>query len=224
MLDKTASIKSLKKLFKRLPVVAIDILKETLKTNSRMSIFRRLKEIEYLSSYTHAGRYYTLAYIPRFDKYGLWFYQDVGFSQAGSLKATISHLVDTSPAGLTHNELTHILRVRVHNTLLILVREGSVGRQQLSKTYLYVSTDPDKVVAQLSKRSELAIDTPGEKEDIIDSTVIEVLIETIQAGEVCIAPSVISNRLSVRGVFVSTEQVNQVFAKYGIDTEKKRPG
>jgi len=101
MLDKTTSAKTLNNLFKRLPVVAIDILKKTLKTNSRMSIFRRLNEIGYRSSYTHAGRYYTLSYIPRFDKYGLWFHQGIGFSQVGSLKATISNLVDTSLAGLT---------------------------------------------------------------------------------------------------------------------------
>ena len=98
-----------------------------------MSIFRRLKEIGYLSSYTHAGRYYTLPHIPHFDKFGLWFHQGVGFSQAGSLKATIAILVDASPAGLTHVELTDILRVRVHNTLLALVRETRIGRQKIDK-------------------------------------------------------------------------------------------
>ena len=33
-----------------------------------MTVFRRLCKIDYLSSYTHAGRYYTLYEIARFDE------------------------------------------------------------------------------------------------------------------------------------------------------------
>jgi len=105
MLDKTASTRVLKKLFNRFPVSDLDMLSRTLKTNSRMSIFRRLREIGYFSSYTHAGRYYTLAHIPQFDDYGLWIHQGIGFSRVGTLKATIVELVDRAPSGLAHIEL-----------------------------------------------------------------------------------------------------------------------
>lgn len=224
MLNKNASGKTLDKFFKRFSVATVEDLKRKLKTESRMSIFRRLKEIGYLSSYTHAGRYYTLPHIPHFDKFGLWFHQGVGFSQAGSLKATIAILVDASPAGLTHVELTDILRVRVHNTLLALVRETRIGRQKIDKMFLYVNTDPDKVVEQLSKRSELSIDTAGNRKEITDHMVIEVLVEAIKTAELCIAPEVIANRLSARGLPVSIDQVKQVLREYEIDSEKKSPG
>jgi len=223
MLDKNASGKALDKFFKNFPVATIEGLKKTLKTESRMSIFRRLNEIGYLSSYTHSGRYYTVSHIPHFDKFGLWFYQGIGFSQAGSLKATIAILVDKSPAGLTHGELTDILRVRVHNTLLTLSRETRIDRQKFNKMFLYISPDFDKGSEQLSNRDELSIGTVENEKRITDHIVIEVLMEIIRTAELCIAPFVIANRLSVRGLPISVDQVKRVFLKYEIDTEKKSP-
>jgi hypothetical protein len=78
--------KVLGKLFHKKYIVNLDELFQILDTHSRMSVFRRLKPMGYLTSFTHAGRYYTLLDIPKFDKLGLWFYQDVGFSSAGTLK------------------------------------------------------------------------------------------------------------------------------------------
>ncbi|NOY26540.1 MAG: hypothetical protein GXP62_11760, partial [Oligoflexia bacterium] len=84
--------KSVAKLFGRHPVHDIHALFDALGTTSRMTVFRRLKKTGYLSSYTHAGRYYTLANIPDFDDAGLWWHQGVGFSKAGTLKSTVALL------------------------------------------------------------------------------------------------------------------------------------
>lgn len=46
---------------------------EVIGSSSRMTVFRRLREIEYVSIYTHAGRYYTIYDIARFDSDGVWF-------------------------------------------------------------------------------------------------------------------------------------------------------
>ena len=40
-------------------IKTVEDLYETLQTRSRMSVFRRLQETDYISSYTHAGRFYT---------------------------------------------------------------------------------------------------------------------------------------------------------------------
>jgi len=220
MIDKTDSDKALQKLFRRFNVVDMKALFKTLKTKSRMSVFRRLKEIGYLSSYTHTGRYYTLAHIPQFDSHGLWFHQSVGFSQCGTLKSTMVDLVDRSSAGYTHLELNHLLRIRTHNTLLNLVREGRVSRQRLEKTFLYVGVSPDKAALQVAKRHENA-SSNAEIASISVTTVIEVLIEAIHAGQVYIAPPVVANRLSFRGISITAKQVKQIFIQYGISTEKK---
>ena len=57
MLDKVASVRALKRLFRRFPVADLNTLSRTLDTRSRMSIFRRLKDFGYFSSYTHAGSF-----------------------------------------------------------------------------------------------------------------------------------------------------------------------
>ena len=221
MIDKADSDKALQRLFRRFKVVDMNALFKTLKTKSRMSIFRRLKEVSYLSSYTHTGRYYTLAHIPQFDNHGLWFHQSVGFSQYGTLKSTIVELVDRSSAGFTHLELNHILRIRTHNTLLNLVREHRVSRQRLEKAFLYVGVDPDKAALQEAKRRKKASSNFREIASISVTTVIEILIEAIHASRVRIAPSVVANRLSFRGISITANQVKQIFIQYGISTEKK---
>jgi len=221
MIDKVDSDKALQRLFLRFKVVDMNALFKTLKTKSRMSIFRRLKEIGYLSSYTHTGRYYTLAHIPQFDNHGLWFHQSVGFSQYGTLKTSVVELVERSSAGLTHLEFNHILRIRTHNTLLNRVRERRVSRQRLEKTFLYVSVDPDKATMQVAKRRKKISTKSREIDSVSATTVIEVLIEAIHAGQVRIAPSLVANRLSLRGICITAKQVEQVFIQYGIVPEKK---
>jgi hypothetical protein len=211
------------RLFQRKRVMDMKTLVKALDGRSRRSIFRDLTSNGYLSSYTHTGRYYTLAHIPDFDEHGLWFFQGVGFSKAGTLKSTVTELVHTSEAGRRHEEVESLLRIRVHNTLLILVRDGSIGRERIEKAYLYVSGEKVRAVEQVERRQALLVEAKEGVTVLPDTTVIEVLSEALVAGGVRVAPQVVSARLSARGVVVSTAQVETVFARYGIDAGKKRP-
>ncbi len=222
MLDKVASDRALKRLFRRFPVADLNTLSRTLDTKSRMSVFRRLKTFGYFSSYTHAGSFYTLSHIPQFDDYGLWMHQGIGFSKEGTLKATLLKMVETAPSGFTHTELNHLLRVKVHNTLLGLVREGRIGREHIEKTYLYTGADAGEALDQISRRRILLAKSDKGANILPITTVIDVLIETIHAGKLHVAPELISQRLVARGCFVTTRQVEQIFGQYGIDALKKR--
>ncbi|MCP5012937.1 MAG: hypothetical protein GY942_23410, partial [Aestuariibacter sp.] len=117
-----------------------------------MSVFRRLKTIGYRSSFNHAGRYYTLADVPRFDQWGLWFYRDAGFSCAGTLKATVLALVEDSATGMTSKELLALLKLPVANTLyntLHELRQGArIPRQTLAGQHIYLSADPGRADEQ----------------------------------------------------------------------------
>jgi len=120
---------ALKKLFRHRPVAQLDDLRQALNTPSRTTIFRVLQAVGYRTSYSHAGRYYTLSRIPQFDSHGLWRYRDIGFSAQGTLRSTVVYLVNSSPAGQTHHELQDLLHLRVHDTLRLLVesRETETG-------------------------------------------------------------------------------------------------
>jgi len=137
MVSKTSQ---LTRVFRRKRVMDMRSIEDALDGRSRRSIFRDLSTIGYLASYTHTGRYYTLDPIPEFDEHGLWFFQGVGFSKKGTLKRTVVDLVHGAEAGRRHDELELIVRIRVHNTLLILVRDMAISRERVEGAYLYVVT------------------------------------------------------------------------------------
>lgn len=192
---------------------------------SRRSLFRDLASLGYLTSYTHAGRYYTLVDIPRFDEHGLWFYRGIGFTSAGTLKNTLVELVEAAEAGYTHQELKNLLHVRVHNTLLALVHDRRINREHIEKLYVYVSTVTQRAAEQVAKRHERL--ASGEKVAAVSEVpmiiVIEVLIEVIRAGKVLIAPAEISQQLCSRGIPVSISEAEQVYDRYGLIPFKKTP-
>jgi hypothetical protein len=223
MLEKEAAAKALEKLFRRHPVVDLATLCRALKTPSRMSVFRRLRPFNYLSSYTHAGRYYTLAEIPRFNDEGLWLYRDIGFSRAGTLKNTVAYLVEVGEAGRTHRELYELVRVRVHNTLLSLVREDRIDRQRLETMYLYVSVEAKRASHQVAARQELLASRKEAALPLAPATIIEVLVEVIQTTQPHITPTDVAKRLTDRGVPVTVGQVERILDRYDLGSEKKTP-
>ena len=57
----------------RSKIATLDELKQALGTSVDVTVFRKLKPLDYLTSYSHRGRYYTLREIARFDEKGLVF-------------------------------------------------------------------------------------------------------------------------------------------------------
>ncbi len=219
MLGKDASAKALGRLFRQVRVVDIQELHRVLETDSRMSVFRRLRDVGYRSSYTHNGRYYTLQGSPQFDLNGLWFHQGIGFSSAGTLKATLVQLADASECGKTHGELKQMLRVRVQNPLLRAVHEGHIGRQRLERVYLYVSANAQRAATQVEGRRCLLEE---ETRPLAPLLVIEVLVEVVKASsEVVVEPTVVIEGLASRGIEVSKEQVELVYCEHGFVPGKK---
>ena len=102
-MEKDASA-MLKKFFKKNKIAQLVDLFNLLHTKSRMSVFRRLRELQYLSSYTHSGSYYTIKNIPDFNSSGLWYFNEVGFSKFGNLKETLIHIIDDSDSGTSKNQ------------------------------------------------------------------------------------------------------------------------
>src|SRR5713101_9533897 len=84
-------------LFKRLRATTMPEMKAALGTRADMTVFRKLATLDYLSSYTHRGRYYTLRRIARFSPEGLWSHEGVWFSRHGTLLATAEAFVTQAP-------------------------------------------------------------------------------------------------------------------------------
>ncbi|MDI1290230.1 MAG: hypothetical protein PSX37_09830, partial [bacterium] len=164
---------------------------------------------------------YTLLDIPDFDENGIWFHRGIGFSAKGTLKDTVAELVSASDAGRTHSELEGLVRARVHNALLALTREERVGREHLGRMYLYVNADPGVASEQVRRRQEWLESRSEAEIPLSDTLTIEVLVEALHMSEARVAPEDVAERLRARGVSIRPEQVREVFARYGMDPEKK---
>jgi hypothetical protein len=217
MLDRTDARRRLLRLFRRTPVADLEALENVLHTPSRTTIFRILSEIGYFTSYSHAGRFYTLGDIPSFDDEGLWSHGDVLFSRHRSLRATVLRFVEDAPAGQTHSELEARLRLRVHDTCLDLVESMEIGRTSLQGLYLYVSATGRKAKAQIARRrEEFEREGVERREKPASAVVIEVLLEIIHGAKVDVEPSEIAARLATRGVSVAAAQVEALLREHGL--------
>jgi transposase len=143
----TNAHQKLSALFAKQPCWTIDPLAEQL-DYSIPSVRRFLAKVGYYSSFTHNGRWYTLAAIPRFGRLGLWFYKDIGFSRAGSLTDTLVMLVSASASGMRAEPLGQTLRCRCHSVLVALVRQGRLQRQKLGRSFVYLAADDKTAGAQ----------------------------------------------------------------------------
>ena len=84
-------------------------MKGALKTEVDVTIFRKLKLLDYRTSYTHRGSYYTLKEIARFDDDGLWSHEAVWFSRYGTLLSTVEHFVSHFQLGFFASDLADAL-------------------------------------------------------------------------------------------------------------------
>lgn len=125
-------------------IATLDQLKAQLRTNSTMTVFRTLKKLEYLTSYSHRGKYYTLNSIADFDEIGLWSINSIWFSKYGNLIETVWEFVEQSKAGFSTRELALILNVEVKHCLLQLFQRKRIHREKIGARLLYFSIQPEK--------------------------------------------------------------------------------
>ncbi len=140
------------RLLQRQTIATMDEVKKTLGTRADITVFRKLRSIDYLSSYSHGGRYYALKGLMRFDDRGLWAYRGVHFSRFGSLLETAQTFVNRADRGLFANELAAELHVETKEPLLKLVRQERLAREEVSGLYLYCSAERRKRRDQIVAR------------------------------------------------------------------------
>lgn len=196
---------------------AVDLpqIREALGGVSVMTAYRALKRVAYRRSYNKNGRFYALHDPSRYDRFGLWSVGDIHFSIDGSLKSTVRRLVREAGAGMTHRELLERLRVRVHGTLLDLLRNKELDREKLDHIYVYLHVDRVVGAAQVEERSrQVDAFVEADTGEVSDRVVIAVLLTLIRhrgAG-----PAQVLRHLRGYSPPISFAEVESVFARYGL--------
>jgi hypothetical protein len=158
-------------------VATMERLKEATGTEATMTVYRSLSRLGYQTSYSHRGRFYTLAEIPDFGDLGLWSCRSAKFSQYGSLLDTAVAAVELSDAGYTTSELELVLQVEVKHAMLQLVRRKRIVRSRLGTRFVYLCSDAGR-----RRQQELMRNERQALRDVAASLALEALPEELRAA------------------------------------------
>ena len=212
------NVKKLESFFRHRSIARLDELQRVLHVSGR-TVFRILGAMGYFSSYSHAGKYYTLARTASFDAEGLWAHSGVLFSSHRTLRNTIVHLVNKAQAGHTHAELQDRLSLRVYDTLHDLVAAREIGCAEMERLYLYVSAKPTAAEAQIAERQRLIAELPIPSGPLPDpAVVIEVLLAMIHSPKPDVAS--LAALMRAQGKAITPGQVEAVWAHYELGKKK----
>ena len=181
-------------------------------------MLRRLEEHGYYSSYNHSGKFLTIEEVADFDSRGLWGWKTARFSKHGNLKQTLTFFVEDSKEVMTHEELATLLGVRAHNTLLELVREKKIRREQLGATFVYLSRKTSIRTKQVRRRKSLLVQPrkPRPTSRQIIATLLQLVQDPAASGQQ------IALRCQRSGVSISRELVEAIFQTYDLDKKRAR--
>jgi hypothetical protein len=210
----------IRKLLHSNTVMSLKQLRHELGNRPRSSLFRDLKKLDLVTSYTHAGQYHALKSAARFDADGLWFFEQAGFAKYGTLKNTLIQIISDARAGMTQKELKILLRSKVQNTLTHLIQSNAVERRLSPRSiYVYLSVEKRQAAAQLQRRLA-SNDRAPEAALPAENLTIEILLELIRAPECRADAKELGQLLRKRGIVIGDPDIGYVLAYY--DLKKNR--
>lgn len=154
-------VERLREVFRHQRVATLPELKAALGTAVDLTVFRKLSALDYTTSYSHRGAYYTLESLARYDSHGLWSHQDVHFSRHGTLLDTAAELTRRAPAGYFTEELEAIVHVPAKDALRQLVERGQLQRRPCPERYLYGAAERARWQEQWTARQAQADELPA---------------------------------------------------------------
>ena len=162
------------KLFKENKCLTINELSNSLHY-AVISVRLILKDHGYYSSFTHNSKWYTLRTIPVFEKNGLWFHDNIGFSRHGNLSQTIYYFVNQSRQGLTAKEISEIILMPCHPVLNMMYKKGQIDRVNTRNGFVYISKEKHK-----SERQTYLISQSEKFPLPSDADAVKILVEMIK--------------------------------------------
>jgi len=148
------SVEALRSFFHEHIIGTIKQLKDAIGTSVDMTVYRKLRQLSYHTSYSHQGKYYTLKELADFDSFGLWQFDVARFSKYGTLLKTAHKLIEQSDKGCSVSELRFRLGVDMKEALLQLYKEHQVYREEIAGRYVYFCSEPKRRRQQHLRRLE----------------------------------------------------------------------
>lgn len=183
---------------------------------STISVRRFLKQIGYFSGFTHNSKWYTLSSLPGFDKNGLWFYDDIGFSRHGNLKENILYFINRSHQGLSAKQLAEILKTPCRPVLNHMYKSGAVDRFKNKADFIYLSTVSEKNKRQLLRLHSQFVEISAPQK-LSAQTAVYVLVEFIKQPQASFEE--LSQAVAKKQVIATPTAIARLFEEH--DLKKK---
>lgn len=160
---------------------------------SRRTAQTKLSLWKTFTSYNHNSKFYAFPEIPQFNIHGLWCYKNIAFSENGTLKKTIIHLVNSSEAGLTGKELGALLGLSPQNFVHHFKNCVGICREKHGGVYIHFSDQAGRYAQQTKRR--LVVGDPVGKDTITEGDAIVILVailnhHSISPKEIIVLPEV----------------------------------
>jgi hypothetical protein len=216
MSEKTLFVTKIEQLLRTNTAMSLSQLCQALNNRSRRSVYRDLKKVSLVTSFSHAGQYHALKSAAKFDLHDLWFFNEIAFAAQGTLKATLTFMITEADAGMTHRELKTRLRIPVQNTLADLIRSELVSRALLpEKRFLYVSKDEVKSKAQLKKR--LVLQPQKAPTSLpVEEVQIKILVAMLSSPHRAIDDALFTEQLKKQGLKRDEQEIMAVLRYYDL--------
>ena len=174
---------------------------------SRRTAFRKLRDLDARTSYSHRGGLLPSTSSPTSTNTACGRSPASRFSRAGTLVATAEAFVNDAEAGHFVDELDNRLGVGTQDALRKLVGDGRLTRHKLAGQFLYCATDHAQETHQLRAR-RLLVATPGLGRPLPDADVMP---------EECAPPSCCSPASSTSASAGCSPDSNRSSAGWGGD-------
>jgi len=184
---------------------------------SSITLRRDIKAIAGITSYTHRGKYITLADIPVFNENGIWFYKTVGFTKFKNSLDLIVSIINNAKEGITKEEIEDILRIKISKQIQILLSQNRLHRVKLGAKYCYLSEE----LAKNKERQMQLLDI--DIEDYYDKKVkLTDLIAVLKAvlTEYKIDMNNLKKLIKKYSLDVPIKKVEQLIVKYDLSLKK----
>lgn len=211
------TLQSIEKLFVEKKVLTLQNLSGYLNVSVR-TIQRMLRSLDMIRSYDHNGRYFSLAKLASYNSMGIWEYNNIHFSKFGTLKNTLSAIVNNSSQGMDASQIKNVLGVDTRSFLFQYKDASGIKREKIGNHYVYFSSEQQRFSRQLSNRKQgLASRAQAPLEG---TAAISVLVATIKHPDFTYEQ--LSKHLNNQGIRITPEGLQDFFIFHGI--EKKTPG
>lgn len=216
-MQKNERLEKVKKEIRFAKVTTLTQLMASLNCSQR-SVQRYLREWRCLSSYNHNGKYYVLPDVPRFNRFGIWRYDDIGFSRYGNLKETVIGLIETAKAGMTAAEMGEAMGVNPHSFISQFRNDSRLRREKRSGRLVYFCSKREICEAQRRERvlSEPSAAFPS------DAQAVTILVCLIKNPDATMDELVSNVQKERRGI--ERGMVERLLEHHGIQKKKHRTG